>query len=254
MNNLTPFWTLTKREITRFIHVPVQTILPALITTALYILIFGFTLGSRIQEISGVTYIVFIVPGLVMLNVLASAYSNASSSLLLSKYMGNLENFLIIPVSYLEFALAFIIGGASRGLIVGLGTLLIAALFIKITVSSIILSILITALASVAFSSFGLVVGIWADNFDQVSIFPTFIITPLTFLGGVFYSIKLLPDTFRTISLFNPIFHIVNSFRYAILGISDFSFLGSFIITLIVTLIPLFAAIYMLRVGYKIKN
>ncbi|MFQ5531241.1 MAG: ABC transporter permease [Candidatus Nanoarchaeia archaeon] len=254
LKSLIPFYTLVKREVGRFMLVPIQTVIPSLITTLLYVLIFGFTLGSRIQEISGVPYIVFIVPGLVMLNVITAAYANSSSSMTISKYMRNLENILIAPVSYFEFAMAYVIGAAARGFIVGIGTLIIAALFIDVTIHSIALSILITFLASVSFASLGLIIGIWADNFDQVSIFPTFILTPLTFLGGVFYSIELLPELFRNISLLNPIFHVVNTFRFSILGITDFNFGISFLVTIVLTLVPLIWAIYLLKIGYKIKD
>jgi len=249
-----PFLTLTKREILRFLKLMIQTIFPPILSALLFIFIFGYSLGSRITEVNGFSYIAFIIPGLVMMNVIFSAYNNTSSSLLLSKMLKNIEDILIAPLSYFEIALAMVLAGVVRGLIVGTIIIIVALLFTEVAIFSFFYVITFMILVSIAFASFGLIAGIWAERFDQVMLFNTFIITPLTFLGGVFYSIDMLPGIWRQVSFYNPIFYMINGLRYGMIGIHDFNPLISLIITLTITVSLFIISVLLLKSGYKLRT
>jgi ABC-2 type transport system permease protein len=215
------FITLLRKEVGRVFRIWSQTLLPPVITTLLYFVVFGTFLGSRIGDISGVSYIAFIVPGLVMMGVIGAAYANVSSSYFGAKFQKQIEEMIVSPMpSYIVVA-GYVAGGVVRGMIVGIIILGISLFFTPIHIYSISTLLVVVFLASILFSLAGLINGVYAKNFDAVSIVPTFVITPMTYLGGVFYSISSLPPIWQTLSHFNPILYIVDAFRYGFFGISD---------------------------------
>ena len=247
-------WTLTRREVGRFFSVYRQTILPGLISSALYILIFGFTLEQRISEIQGVSYTWFILPGLIMMNTLTNATSNTASSMLQMKLLQQLPDLLTAPLSGFEIALSYIIGGTVRGLVNGTLVLLLGVLLIKLPVNNPVGTIAFIFLVSWAFSSMGLVLGQLADSWDQLAMMQNFFLTPLSFLGGIFYSIQMLPEWAQSLSFFNPIYYMINGIRYTILGISDSSISFSIWMAVVLTIIFSATAMLLMQSGKKIKQ
>ena len=254
MINWVGLWTLTNREVGRFFSVYRQTVIPGLISSVLYILIFGFTLEQRISEIQGVSYTMFILPGLIMMNTLTNASSNTSSSMLQMKLLQQLPDLLTAPLSGLEIALAYIIGGAVRGMVNGILVLLVGILLIDLPVESILGTLTFIFLVSWAFSSMGLVMGQLAESWDQLAMIQNFFLTPLSFLGGIFYSITMLPDWAQNLSYVNPIYYMINGIRYTILGTSDSPVNMSFWMAIILTLLFTSAAIIMMQSGKRIKQ
>jgi ABC-2 type transport system permease protein len=214
-------YTILNKEIVRFLRIWSQTLLPPVITMTLYFIIFGKLIGSQLNTISGFTYMQYIVPGLVMMSVMTSAYANTSSSFFDAKFSKSIEELLVAPVPNYVILLGFTLGGALRGLMIGVIVLLISLLFTHIHIQHIGIVISMALLSAMLFSLGGLINAIFARKFDDISFIPTFILTPLTYLGGIFYSIKQLPPFWQHISMFNPVFDIVDTFRYGILGISD---------------------------------
>ena len=252
--NWVGLYTLTKREVGRFFSVYRQTVLPGLISSGLYILIFGFTLEQRIGEIDGVPYTLFILPGLIMMNTLTNASSNASSSMLQMKLLQQLPDILTAPLSSLELSLAYIIGGTVRGMVNGVLVLLLGVLLIDMPVHHPLATLGFIFLVSWAFSSMGLLLGQLADSWDQLAMMQNFFLTPLSFLGGIFYSIKMLPDWAQQLSLVNPIYYMINGLRYTVLGVYDSSPLNSFLMALFMTILFTTAAILLMKSGKKIKQ
>ncbi|MEC9457288.1 MAG: ABC transporter permease [Candidatus Neomarinimicrobiota bacterium] len=247
-------WTLIRREVGRFFSVYRQTVLPGLISSALYILIFGFTLEQRISEIQGVSYTWFILPGLIMMNTLTNATSNTASSMLQMKLLQQLPDLLTAPLSGFEIALSYIIGGTVRGLVNGTLVLLLGVLLIKLPVNDPVGTIAFIFLVSWAFSSMGLVLGQLADSWDQLAMMQNFFLTPLSFLGGIFYSIQMLPEWAQSLSFFNPIYYMINGIRYTILGISDSSISFSIWMAVALTIIFSATAMLLMQSGKKIKQ
>ena len=245
--------TLIAREVGRFFSVYRQTVLPGLISSALYILIFGFTLEQRISEIDGVSYTWFILPGLIMMNTLTNATANTSSSMLQMKLLQQLPDLLTAPLSGLEISLAYIIGGAVRGMVNGILVLILGVFLTGMPILNLTGTLLFIFLVSWAFSSMGLVLGQLAENWDQMAMMQNFFLTPLSFLGGVFYSIKMLPEWAQTLSLINPIYYMINGIRHTILGIGDTSLNTSFIMATILTVVFTTLAIFLMQSGKKIK-
>ena len=248
------FRTLTFREVGRFFAVWRQTIVPGLISSILYILIFGFTLEKRIDNINGIPYTLFILPGLIMMNALTNATSNSSSSMLQMKLLGQLPDILQAPLSSFEISMAYIIGGTVRGTINGILILLVGAALGDMVVVSLVKTLLFIFLVSWAFSSIGLLLGQLSESWDQLATMQNFILTPLSFLGGIFYSIKMLPDWAQSLSLFNPIYYMINGLRFTILGISDSNPSHSFIIAILMTVVFTTASIKLMESGKKIKQ
>ena len=248
------FKTLTFREVGRFFSVWRQTIVPGLISSILYILIFGFTLEQRIDNINGIPYTLFILPGLIMMNALTNATSNSSSSMLQMKLLGQLPDILQAPLSSFEISMAYIIGGTVRGTINGILILLDGIILGDMVVISPVKTVLFIFLVSWAFSSIGLLLGQLSESWDQLATMQNFILTPLSFLGGIFYSIKMLPDWAQSLSLFNPIYYMINGLRFTILGISDSNPSHSFIIAILMTIIFTIASIKLMESGKKIKQ
>lgn len=216
-----PFRTLLSREILRFARVWMQTIVPTLLTSLLYLVVFGLALGSRIEEVNGVPYLEYILPGIAFMNLVTGAHMNSSWSVFDAKRERYIDEVLISPMSDLQIALAYSLGGTLRGLIIGAGVFLVGAPFIGVEVAHPALLLLIGALSSFIFASVGTMVGALASRIDHISLLTNVVIQPLAFLGGVFYSVEMLPGVLRTATLLNPIFHTVDAARYAALGISD---------------------------------
>lgn len=252
--NWVGLYTLIRREVGRFFSVYRQTVLPGLISSALYILIFGFTLEQRISEIQGVSYTLFILPGLIMMNTLTNATANTSSSMLQMKLLQQLPDLLTAPLSGLEISLAYIIGGAVRGTVNGILVLCLGVFLIDFHVQDIIGTIGFIVLVSWAFSSMGLILGQLAENWDQMAMMQNFFLTPLSFLGGIFYSIHMLPDWAQNLSFANPIYYMINGIRFTILGVSDSPVNASFWMALLLTVLFTTAAILLMQSGKKIKQ
>ena len=252
--NWVGFRTLIKREIGRFFSVYRQTVIPGLISSALYILIFGFTLQQRISHIDGIPYTLFILPGLIMMNTITNATANTSSSMIQMKLLQQLPDLLIAPLSSLEISIAYIIGGTVRGTINGILVLLLGIALIGMPLVHPFLTIGFIILVSWTFASMGLFIGQLSDTWDQLSMIQTFLLTPLSFLGGVFYSIKMLPSWAQSLSFVNPIYYMINGLRYSILDVSDSSPLFSFTMAIVMAAVFSIIAILLLRSGYKIKQ
>ncbi|RMG27373.1 MAG: ABC transporter permease [Gammaproteobacteria bacterium] len=230
--------TLALKEFLRFIRIWVQTVLPPVVTTALYFIIFGALIGRRLGPVGGHPYMVWLVPGLVMLAVVTNAYANVVSSFFSAKFHRHIEELLVAPVPNALVLAGYVAGGVARGLVVGLAVLGTAAVFAELHFAHPGVALAVWLLTSVLFSLAGLINGIYARTFDDISIVPTFVLTPLTYLGGIFYSIDMLPPFWKTLSLGNPLLYIINSFRYGMLGVSDvslgigFGVIGAFILVL----------------------
>jgi len=246
--------TLLAKEIRRFMRVPGQTVLSPLVSTSLYFVVFGYSLGGRIHQVDGVPYLHFIVPGLVFLGIANNSFLNTSSSLFITKIQNTLVDLLVAPLGPLELLLGFIGGGMVRGLAVGLLTWVVAGLFTGFELAHALPTLGFLLLASYVFSVLGLLAAIWAEKFEQVNFFPTFVMLPLTFLGGVFYSVRDLPQPWRTVSLFNPVVYMVDGLRYGMLGTSALSPLVGGAILLGVGAVATVLAAMALRVGYKLKS
>ncbi len=247
-------YTLTKREVGRFFAVYRQTVLPGLISSALYIMVFGFTLERRISEIDGVPYTLFILPGLIMMNTLTNASSNTASSMLQMKLLQQLPDLLTAPLSSMEISLAYIIGGTVRGVVNGVLVMILGVLLIDMPIQQPLATVGFIFLVSWTFSSMGLLLGQLADTWDQLAMMQNFFLTPLSFLGGIFYSIHMLPDWAQNLSLVNPIYYMINGIRFTILGVYDSPPENSLVMTLFMTILFTVAAVLIMKSGKKIKQ
>jgi len=245
--------TLYEKEVKRFLRVPGQTILSPLITTALYFVVFGWSLGGRLREVEGVPYIRFLVPGLVMLGIINNSFLNTSSSLFIMKLQGTIVDLLVTPLSYLEMLVAFLAAGTTRALIVGGMTWATAALFVGPAVPHPLEALFAAVIVSLAFSAAGLIVALWAEKFEQVNFIPTFVITPLAFLGGVFYSAAMLPATFRVVLHFNPIYYMIEAMRFALIGHTVERPWAGFAVMVAIAAVLVLWALRLLRSGYKLR-
>jgi len=216
------------KEITRFSRIWIQTLVPPVITMSLYFIVFGNLIGSRIGEMNGFSYMSFIVPGLIMMSVITNSYSNVASSFFSAKFQRNVEELLVAPVPNYIIIWGYVGGGVVRGLMVGFLVTCVSLFFVDLHIYNIFVLLLSVLFTAVLFSIGGLLNAIFARTFDDISIIPTFVLTPLTYLGGVFYSISLLPDFWQGVSHFNPVFYMINAFRYGFLGVADVSLAWSF--------------------------
>ena len=247
-------WTLIIREVGRFFSVYRQTVLPGLISSGLYILVFGFTLEQRIAEINGIPYTLFILPGLLMMNTLTNATANTSSSMLQMKLLQQLPDILTAPLSAMEISLAYIIGGTVRGTVNGILVMLLGVILIDMPVQQPAATIGFIVMVSWCFASMGLVLGQLSDSWDQLAMMQNFFLTPLSFLGGIFYSVNMLPDWAQTLSFINPIYYMINGIRFTILGVADSPPMTSFTMALIMTIFFTVSAIMLMHSGRKIKQ
>lgn len=240
---MTAFISLVAKETNRYLRIWVQTLVPPVITTSLYFVIFGKMMGNRIGDMGGFSYIEFIVPGLIMMSAITSSYSNVSSSFFSQKFQKNIEELLVAPVPTHVIILGFIAGGVGRSLLVGSLVTIISLFFVPLHVNSWIIVLITLLMTAILFSLAGLINGIFAQSFDDVSIVPTFVLQPLTYLGGVFYSISMLPPVWQTISKVNPIVYMISGFRYGFLGTTDVPIAVSIII-LVIFIITLYSISY----------
>ena len=248
------YTTIVRKESVRFLRIWPQTLLPSVVTTTLYYVIFGTFIGSQIPAVHGFSYIQFIVPGLVMMAVITNSFSNVAGSFFGAKFQKQIEELLVSPISPFLVVAGYVTGGVLRGLLTGVLVLCVALFFTEIAIHSVILTIGFILLTALLFSLAGLLNAIYAKNFDGISIIPTFVLTPLTYLGGVFYSVSMLPEFWQKVSALNPILYMVNGFRYGMLGISDVSVVLSLIIlTLLIG--TLFAAnMYFFKTGRGLRT
>jgi len=250
----TAFSTILVKEILRFSRIWVQTVLPSAISTALYFVIFGRLIGDRIGSMDGFNYLDFIVPGLVLMGVITNAYANVVSSFYSSKFSRYVEELLVAPVPNWVILAGFVFGGVARGLVVGVVVTLVALFFTDIQVSSYGVTLVVFILTAVLFALGGFINAVYANSFDDISIIPTFVLTPLTYLGGVFYSIDLLPAFWQKLSLANPVLYMINAFRYGLLGASDIPLPVAFAIILGFIAVLTLYSLYLLRRGVGIKT
>lgn len=252
--NLRGFYTLFIKELLRFSKVWLQTLGAPIVTSLLYLLVFAQVLEGRMQVFEGVSYTAFLIPGLMMMALIQNAFANSSSSIIQSKVTGNIVFLLVAPLSYLEFYMAFMLAGVVRGFVVAFGVLVIGVFFADLPLHSAWLLLLFAFLSAMVLSTFGVIAGIWAEKFDQLAGAQNFIILPLSFLSGVFYSINSLPQAWQQISRFNPFFYMIDGFRYGFFGVSDVSPLTS--ITVLILSAGLLAVITLviLSRGYRLRN
>lgn len=246
--------TLLVKELRRFLRVPGQTLLSPIVTTTLYFVVFGYSLGARLREVEGVPYARYIVPGLVTLGVVSNAFLNTSSSLFVMKLQGTVIDLLVSPLSYGEILAGFVGAAVARGLMVGGIMWLVAAAFTGFGLAHPLFALALLLLVAVAFAGMGFMTAIWAGSFEQVSFFPTFVITPLTFLGGVFYSVWMLPVPLRRLTLANPVFYLVDGVRFGVLGFSDGSPLAGLAIAGLLCALSLGGSYAMLATGYRLRG
>lgn len=246
--------TLLKKEVLRFWRVALQTIAAPVLTAVLYLTIFGHVLSGRVQVYPGVSYIAFLVPGLVMMSVLQNAFANSASSLIQSKIMGNLVFVLLAPLSAWHWFAAYVGAAIARGLLVGLGVWLVTLLYTPVHIAHPIWMLLFALLGAALMGVLGLLAGLWADKFDQMALFQNFLVMPMTFLAGVFYSIHSLPHIWQTLSHLNPFFYMIDGFRYGFFGVSDISPWLSLGVTTAALAVLSLLALHLLRTGYKLRS
>ena len=246
--------TILLKEILRFLRIWIQTILPPAITTALYFVIFGQLIGAQLGPVDGLSYTQYIAPGLIMMAVITNAYSNVVSSFFSSKFQRHIEEMLVSPLPNAIIVLGFVGGGVARGLAVGGVVIAIALFFADLRWQHPLVTLAVIVLTSVLFALGGLINGIFAKSFDDISIIPTFVLTPLIYLGGIFYSIRMLPPFWQDASLFNPILYMINAFRFGILGVSDIDVRVAFVIILLFIATLFGYSLWLLRRGTGIRN
>jgi len=248
------FETIVIREIRRFSRIWLQTLVPPAITIGLYFVIFGNLVGRRIGDMGGYNYMEFIVPGLIMMSVIQNSYSNVVSSFFSHKFQRSIEELLVSPVPNYIILCGFIVGGMARGLAVGAIVTAMSLFFADLNVQHPFMTIAVVLLTSIVFSLAGFINALFANSFDDISIIPTFVLTPLIYLGGVFYSVQLLPPFWKVVSAINPIFYMVNTFRYGILGTSDVNIMWAFIILGVFCVVLFTSCILLLRRGTGLRN
>lgn len=247
-------YTLLSREISRFLRIWTQTLLPPAITMTLYFIIFGKLIGSQLHTIQGFTYMQYIVPGIVMMSIMTNAYGNSSSSFFGAKFSRSIEEMLISPMPNSILLTGFMLGGALRGLLTGIIVMFIATFFTHVPIHHFGVILIIATLAAMLFSLAGLINAIFAKRFDDISFIPTFILTPLTYLGGIFYSVNQLPPFWRTVSVFNPIFNIIDTFKYGVLGISYIDFYKGLLLICVLFVSLFIWCLFLLQKGTGLRS
>ncbi len=246
------FLTLLERELYRFGRLAAQTIAPPFVTTGLFIVIFGYSLGEKIGNIAGFPYILYILPGLSGMSVITNSFSNSSSSLYMARMDRSIENILVAPISSFRIVSSFVVGGIVRGLTVGIVTLLTARLMTDLRIESYLLTLLFLVLISTIFSALGVIAALWGNDWEHLAAFSTFILAPLSYLGGTFYSIATLPPTWKAVSLANPMYYMVDGYRAAILGHSDVPLIQALAISGGLSLLVFAIAVGLFKKGYRI--
>ncbi len=247
--------TLAVKEIKRSLAGPMQTLGAPIVSALMFFVIFGEAVGGRVGDIQGIPYPAFIMPGLVMMNILTTAFQGVAFAIMFQRIVGKTINDLLVsPMSYAEIAAGFLLASLVRSSVVGGLVFVTGWLFVPVQVHHPIFLLVFTMLVSLTFSSLGLIAGLWAKNFEQISIIPTFIIMPLSFLGGIFYSAEMLPPLARMLSVYNPVFYMINGMRYGFYSISDVSLTVSFTVVLVLAIASLGLVWQLLRVGYNLKT
>ena len=254
MNYHIAFLTIFFKEIRRFTRIWPQTLLPPAITTSLYFLIFGQLIGQRIGTVNGQSYMDYIVPGIILMSVISHSYSNVVSSFYSTKFQRHIEELLVAPVPNAVILLGYVSGGIARGLLVGSVVTGIAMFFSQLTIQHITLAILVACITSLLFALAGFINAVFADSFDDISIIPNFVLTPLSYLGGVFYSIDMLPEFWQKIALANPILYMINAFRFCMIGVSDIDIRIAVSMTIGFILLLSLTGLVLLNRGVGIKN
>ncbi|MEC8664717.1 MAG: ABC transporter permease [Pseudomonadota bacterium] len=246
--------TLVKKEVGRFLNVYMQTIIAPVVTTLLFYTVFALAFGGITQMIGEIPYLVFLAPGLIMMTMVQNAFSNTSSSIVISKVQGNIVDVLMPPLSATEIYIGFILGGLLRGLCVGLCAGIVMSLFVPIHIHSIPYIIGFAVMGTMMLASLGLAGGIWSEKFDHIAAVTNFLVTPLTFLSGTFYSIERLPEVWQTVAHYNPFFHMIDGFRYGFIGQADGSPLVGLMFLAAINVLLMVVCLRMLKTGYKIKS
>lgn len=253
-----PYWvafsSIVVKEVRRFMRIWAQTLLPPAITMMLYFVIFGNLIGSRIGTMGGFDYMQFIVPGLIMMSVITNSYGNVSSSFFSNKFQRSIEELMVAPVPNWIILSGFVVGGVARGLACGIIVMLLSLWFTDLYISHIFITLSVIVMTAIVFSTAGLINAIFATKFDDVTIVPTFILTPLTYLGGVFYSVSLLPDVWQWVSKLNPILYMVNTFRFGIIGVSDIPIFTAYGVLIFFIIVLGSWATYLLNTGYGMRT
>lgn len=252
--NMIAFTTVMNKEVSRFMRIWQQTVFPPAITTMLYFIIFGNLIGPRIGKMDGYSYIEFIVPGLILMSVITSAYTNVSSSFFSAKFQHSIEELLVSPTPNSVILLGYVVGGVIRGLLIGVIVTGVSLLFSRLAIHNITVMVSIVTLTAMLFSLAGFLNGMFAQKFDDVTVIPNFVLTPLTYLGGIFYSIKLLPEFWQVVSHANPILYMINGFRYGFLGTSDISLTVSYALIGVFCLVLFAINLTLLNRGYGIRQ
>ncbi len=245
--------TIVIKEYLRFIRIWIQTVLPPAISVGLYFIIFGELIGSQINDIDGYKYMDYIVPGLILMSVITNAYANVVSSFFSAKFHHSVEEMLVSPLPNYIILMGFVSGGLARGIIVGITVTLVSMFFSDFQIHSYSVTIAVFVLTSILFALAGFINAAYARSFDDITIIPTFVLTPLTYLGGIFYSIKMLPEFWQNVSLVNPILYMINAFRYGLLGVSDINLSTAFIIIIAFILVLYYFSLRLLRLGVGLK-
>ncbi|MCB1710428.1 MAG: ABC transporter permease [Halioglobus sp.] len=248
------FMTLVRKEIKRYLRIWTQTLLPSAITMSLYFVIFGSLIGSRIGEMGGFTYMQFVVPGLIMMAIVTNSYSNVVSSFFGSKFNNSVEELLVSPTPNYVILLGYVVGGISRGILVAIVVTIVSLFFTHLHIHSYFVVVVIVLLTSTLFALAGFINAVFANNFDDISIIPTFVLTPLIYLGGVFYSMDLLPDFWAGVSKLNPLVYVVNAFRYGVLGVSDVSLPFAFGMITLFTVLAFTYSLHLLNSGKRLRQ
>ncbi|MGR3837394.1 MAG: ABC transporter permease [Cognatishimia sp.] len=252
--NLTAIRAIYMFEMARFFRTLTQSFISPVISTSLYFVVFGAAIGSRIQEIEGVSYGAFIVPGLIMLSIITQSISNASFGIYFPKFIGTIYELLSAPVNFLEIVVGYVGAAATKALFIGVVILGTAALFVDLQIQHPLAMLAFMVLTCVSFSLFGFIIGIWANNLEQLQLVPLLIVTPLVFLGGSFYSISMLPDFWQTVTLFNPVVYLISGFRWAFFGLADFPIALSLLAIGAFTTICLAAIWWIFKTGWRIRS
>ena len=248
------FLTIMRKEVRRYLRIWTQTLLPSAITMSLYFLIFGTLIGSRIGTMGGVSYMEFVVPGLIMMAIITNTYANVVGSFFGAKFNNSVEELLVSPTPTYVIVLGYAAGGVSRGILVSIIVTSVALFFTDLDIHNWLVVIGVVSLTSISFSLLGLINAVFANTFDDVNIVPTFVLTPLTYLGGVFYSLDLLPDFWASISQINPLVYVVNAFRFGVLGVSDVDITVSFAMLIALTIASFIYAMHLLGTGTRLRT
>lgn len=248
------FRTIVVKEMMRFLRIWVQTVLPAAVTMSLYFVIFGNLIGSQLAPIHGLDYVDYIVPGIILMAIINNSYANVVSSFFSAKFQRHIEEMLVSPMPNYLILLGFVGGGLMRGLVVGITVTIVAGFFTRLQIHNISIIVLVVVLTSILFALGGFINAIYAKTFDDISIIPTFVLTPLTYLGGIFYSVEMLPGIWQSISYINPILYMINAMRYGMLGVSDINVTTALFIIIGFVMVLYVYCIYLLRKGTGIRN